>query len=171
MNLDHEKPLEMFEGLVRKVVWQIALTRNIPWHVQMDDLLQEGRLGLWRAQQVYKPGNHRFTTFAGRDIRWAVKNYIRTQKYLRFSSVHVEDPSTLYDYAPSTEAWPEEIVAAREVLEKLIPLLSTTELEIIKKRFIDDDSWKEVSEVLGLDEQQHKHIVRMIRKKIKDLCP
>lgn len=57
----------------------LKLSRGLPRTVDVDDLVQEGSIGLMRAAERYDPGRGcKFETFAERLIMGAMREYLRT---------------------------------------------------------------------------------------------
>jgi RNA polymerase sigma factor for flagellar operon FliA len=67
--------LEKYYPLVDKLAGQFA--RRLPQHVEFDDLVQEGMLGLLDAAKRYDARNGEFTPFASARIRGAILDSLR----------------------------------------------------------------------------------------------
>lgn len=65
-------------GLVRHVIRRMGL----PTHLDRDDLMQAGSIGLLRAIREHVPERGRFSTFSGKHIRWAVIDELRRMDHL-----------------------------------------------------------------------------------------
>lgn len=67
--------LEKYYPLVRKLAGQFS--RRLPQHVEFDDLVQEGMLGLLDAAKRYDSANGDFMPFASARIRGAILDSLR----------------------------------------------------------------------------------------------
>ncbi len=51
-------------------------------HTEREDLMDAGRIGLWKALQKYNQNNgHLISTYAWRPIRWSIIREIKNRKY------------------------------------------------------------------------------------------
>ena len=62
-------------GLVRRIAYKVA--RRLPRHVEIDDLIQAGMLGLLEAAQRYRASASSFETYAKYRIRGAILDSVR----------------------------------------------------------------------------------------------
>lgn len=82
-------PAEIFERNQRLVAWVLGSIRHRP--CDREDLLQEGRLGLWRAAATWDPARGAaFIAYAKLKIRGAILDAIRANNGL----VHIPRPAT-----------------------------------------------------------------------------
>ena len=70
------------QGLVYNIAWQVR--QRWRHHVEMDDLVQAGNVGLAEAAARYDPSRAQFSTFAYERIRGAMRDFLRKQPWYRF---------------------------------------------------------------------------------------
>jgi RNA polymerase sigma factor for flagellar operon FliA len=67
----HDSDVLLHQGLVRAIAWKIH--RRVPRHVEIDDLIAYGQVGLLQAIRTYDPSlGRKFVTFAWHRIRGAI---------------------------------------------------------------------------------------------------
>lgn len=110
--------LEQFVIQHRPLVKKIALyiKRRLPSHVELDDLLQSGLVGLLEARQHYKPGmGASFDTFASIRIRGAIIDSLRKNSWVSRDTVRnmrrISDAITKIEQRDHHQATTEEIAA------------------------------------------------------------
>lgn len=128
------------KGLVKGIAW-----RYRKFGVPLEDLEQEGLIGLLKAARKYRhvEGVGSLRAFAIPVIRNHIRRHIGTSKNgsLRLSAEHWsmdrEDSNeqTLHDYVPSPGKDPEALYAEKEQVERLLSVLTDKELAVIRHRF------------------------------------
>ena len=75
------------QGLVRSIAWKIR--QKLPEHIDLDDLIAYGNLGLTQAANSFDPEtSHQFTTFAYHRIRGAILDGLRQMSWFNISNYH-----------------------------------------------------------------------------------
>lgn len=75
------------QGLVRAMAWKIW--RRLPPHVDMEDLVAYGQLGLVEAASRYQEGRDaQFSTFAYRRVRGAILDSVSRHKWFSAADYH-----------------------------------------------------------------------------------
>lgn len=68
------------EGLVRMFCYRLGYS---PQHPEWDDVIQAGRIALWRAAETYDATRSHWTTYASRCILNGIRMYYRSQSSLQ----------------------------------------------------------------------------------------
>jgi len=122
-------------GFIRKTAYEIWSTQkelNEAFHIDMDDLIQEGTWSLFGCIDRFDPAKEfQFITYAAIAVRNAMLDYIRSQattfeaRYLN-SIESLDTGSTRYTYAgdPMRQS-PEQIYLAKERLREIHHALAT----------------------------------------------
>ena len=67
-------------------------------HTERQDLMDAGRIGLWKALQKYNRENgHLISTYAWRPIRWSIIREIKSRKFQGFSDFEINKIQRLID--------------------------------------------------------------------------
>lgn len=110
--VDNTKLASLFEenmGLITSVV-QSFRPKN---HEERDELLQIGRIGLWKAHLKYD-GRSAFSTCAWNYIRWEILRYFKRNKIQSDISLDTDIPNThtesLWEYLPDSLSEKEKTV-------------------------------------------------------------
>ena len=135
-----------------------------------DDLYQEGLLGLLSAIYSYRPDkNTAFRTFASVCISNQIKAAIKSansKKNLPFGSLLSIDDTTV----PATESVEDLFIfnETQEVLNSFLSEeLSPLELSVIRL-FLQDMSYKDISENLGVPVKSVDNAIQRIRGKLRE---
>lgn len=109
--LDHQ-------SLVRKIA--LYIKRRLPSHIELDDLLQAGLVGLLEAREHFKPGaGASFATFASIRIRGAIIDSLRKNSWVSRETVKnmrmVSEAINKVEQRNQTQATPELIAAELEI--------------------------------------------------------
>lgn len=138
-------------------VWSSQAERNRSLHISVDDLVQEGSLGLYGCVERYHPhSGNLFLTYAGPAIRNAMLDYIRSQN-VSFEAKNWNGIVSL-DEAAKDEArsehgfivdpmrqTPEQIYLAKERnndIHHALDLIEDREEQYLRYRFGFDDDIK-----------------------------
>ncbi len=146
-------PLELFESqlsLPRIITYKIA--RKFKLQPLVEDLTQEGLLGLWRAANKFDSSKEvKFRTFAEHFIRGACLEYVRQKSgIVRKSKVgffttpfveYVTDDSPQALTIPANDPFP--LIEQRDRLRRQLEDLTEQEFTVISRLFVfeDHDSW------------------------------
>ncbi|MHB1946992.1 MAG: sigma-70 family RNA polymerase sigma factor [Gammaproteobacteria bacterium] len=109
--LDHQ-------ALVRKIA--LYIKRRLPSHIELDDLLQAGLVGLLEAREHFKPGSGAtFVTFASIRIRGAIIDYLRKNSWVSRETIKnmrmVSEAINKIEQRNKTQATSELIAAELEI--------------------------------------------------------
>jgi RNA polymerase sigma factor FliA len=74
------------QGLVRSLAWKIHC--KLPKHVELDDLVSYGQVGLAEAARDYEPGRGQFTTFAYYRVRGAILDGLAKMRWFKPADYH-----------------------------------------------------------------------------------
>lgn len=136
-------------------VWNAQAELNRSLQISLDDLVQEGSLGLFGCIESYNPGSgNLFLTYVAPAIRNAMIDYIRSQN-VSFEAKHLNDIVSLDDLAKDevrskhnfiadpTKQTPEQIYLAQERIDDLhhaLYMIEDREEQYLRYRFgFDDD--------------------------------
>lgn len=136
-------------------VWSAQAELNRSLRISLDDLAQEGSLGLFGCIDSYNPDSgNLFLTYAAPAIRNAMIDYIRSQN-VSFEAKHLNDIFSLDDFAKDevrskhnfiadpTKQTPEQIYLAQERIDDLhhaLYMIEDREEQYLRYRFgFDDD--------------------------------
>ena len=135
-----------------------------------DDLYQEGLLGLLSAIYSYRPDRGTaFRTYASVCISNQIKAAIKSansKKNLPFGSLLSIDDTTV----PATESVEDSFIfnETQEVLNSFLSEeLSALELSVIRL-FLQDMSYKDISEALGIPVKSVDNAIQRIRGKLRE---
>jgi len=138
---DSDSKEKLIKTMLPKIKWlAISISRDLPKSVEIDDLVQEGVIGLLNAIENYDPTKRAsFTTYAMKRVKGA-----------------------MYDYLRRIDWMPRGIRKKLKEVEEAILVLEG------KLQRIPDD--KEIAEYLNMDEKEVKNIKReMARRQIFSL--
>jgi RNA polymerase sigma-32 factor len=105
------------------------------WGVPLEDIVQQGNVGLLRAAKKYDPSREtRLATYAAYWIRAEIRDYVvRAFRVVRLGTTKAERKA-LRAYRTSKDAGPAELAKASglspERIEKLIPVLAAHEMSL-----------------------------------------
>lgn len=136
-------------------VWNAQAELNRSLQISLDNLVQEGSLGLFGCIESYNPGSgNLFLTYVAPAIRNAMIDYIRSQN-VSFEAKHLNDIVSLDDLAKDevrskhnfiadpTKQTPEQIYLAQERIDNLhhaLYMIEDREEQYLRYRFgFDDD--------------------------------
>ena len=180
-NGDNDSEIELFsryKNVLRKISRSFFLIGG-----DIEDLIQEGMIGLYKAIKGYSPSKGvSFSSFASlcikRQIQTAVKR-ASSQKSLILSTAFPitgnleqdedEDDEVIF---PSQEQTPEEEIISRETIKEMKKLikskLSPMEFDVLSK-YLDGKSYKEISVYTGLSSKSIDNALTRIKKKLEFL--
>ena len=143
----------------------------------LDDLIQEGMIGLYKAIRDYDPENENrasFYTFASicidRQLLKAIEASGRQKRKTLDEAVSLTDDE--WESYPDSETIPENIVLekefADELLQKIYKSLSRMEKVVLDLRIRGYD-YREIASILNRSPKQIDNAIQRIRKKIGKL--
>lgn len=82
-----QERMQSCQGLVRSVAWLVG--KKLPPHVDMEDLISYGQLGLAQAARDFDPSvGSQFSTYAFHRIRGAIYDGLSQMNWFRWSDYH-----------------------------------------------------------------------------------
>lgn len=161
-----------YERLVYSV-----LNKKLPAHVNDDDLVQVGRIALWRCAKKYDPDKGKFTTYAYQSIYHSMLRELGKRKAtvsLNMRVDHEEDielQDTIEDFRQSLDN-----LDLRFELEEFLKTLTDRQRIILTKRAIGK-TYVEIAEELGIGKSLVGNEVKMafrlwkkFNEKIEEEC-
>ena len=147
---------------VRKIVWTFRRQHRVPPHVQMEDLMAEGMMGLVEARHRFNPEGHAaFTTFAWRRVTGRILDYLRSQCRKPQVDVNVE-LGTLPDQTSCNLDSAMELQRVLEQAESLPPVLHQT-LQVMMDH---GGRSNECCPVLGVDRHRYVRLRNQVRQQL-----
>jgi RNA polymerase sigma factor (sigma-70 family) len=192
--MNKEQLFEEHMHLVRKTIYKMfPASRQIAarHRMELDDLLQYGYEGLWKACVNYKKGKSSFRTYAINYIRWHVMNGInyygglihfqhkdRKEKikevkfYDLFERAYKEESKSkstlLCEIIPNQNIDIEYEYISNERFKKAIGCLERKQRDILLA-YLKGESQPEIAKRLGVTRQAVTFHYRNAKKKIKEL--
>lgn len=180
-NGDNDSEIELFsryKNVLRKISRSYFLIGG-----DIEDILQEGMLGLYKAIKSYSPSKGvSFSSFANLCIKRQIQTAVRrasSQKSLILSTAfpitgNLEQDEDEEDEViiPSFEQTPEERIISRETIKEMKKQikskLSQMELEVFSK-YLDGKTYKEISLETDLTFKSIDNALTRIKKKLEFL--
>jgi RNA polymerase sigma factor (sigma-70 family) len=177
--------LKIINGVLKYMYGSVSAAYKVAInaHMTMDDLIQIGRIAIWKAEKKYIPKEgHNFESYAFSMIRFDLMKEIRRkgdmisiphkQPYYENSklvsslnvSVGKEDEEQLLNVIPG-ETFNEENVLVRVMFEQRLKRLDKREKKIVIKT-MNGMSQKEIGKEIGLSQV---HVSRMLRGAIEKM--
>jgi RNA polymerase sigma factor (sigma-70 family) len=114
-----------------------------PWHMDFDDLINEGYLGYMAAQRSYNPGKCSFSHWAYVKMRGSILNYLIRKSSRDYQSF---DDLIRKPYTPSPESLILDSIDLQRAMDKLTPRTR----EILWLQYRDGLNHREIGRVYGL---------------------
>lgn len=152
--------------------------------LELDDLVQEGYLGLYAATKNFNPNeNTLFYTYALLSIKSKILNCLRahnSQKYQNLNQslslskpVFGSDDSTLIDYmVDKTIASPDDMIVEKETLDNIYRFLYTLNIELasVFELSLNGFSNIDISKLLDCSCKKVSNNLFRIRKQLQEYC-
>lgn len=150
--------------------------------LSLDDLIQEGSIGLCRAAELYDESKGKFSSYAGLWIKAAIRRALSDKSRMVRVPSHKSadetaqvfvgqlDPTYQGSVNPEIDEVHTETETTHEV-NKLLNKLNSRQRQIIKMKFgIDQDEMKttEIAQELGLTVQAVNSNIRIAMKKMQE---
>ena len=134
-----------------------------PWHMDFDDLINEGYLGYMAAQRSYNPGKCSFSHWAYVKMRGYILNYLIRKS----SRDHLNiDDLIRKPYTPSYESLILDSIDLQRAMSKLTPRTQ----EILWLQYRDGLNHREIGKVYGLAKSSvssiHVKALRVLRREL-----
>jgi RNA polymerase sigma factor (sigma-70 family) len=140
-----------------------ALFRKLPPSVQ-EEALQEMYIDLWNNRFNYNCELGAFSTYAFNRGRAVLKKI--TSNYNRINKINDRIKNLVVSKAKYQE---QNALEISEDVDQILLCLSEQEREIVKLRFINDTSVKEIAKTMNFSEQKVYYIIRRIKDVAKNL--
>ena len=148
-----DKLIEENIGLVYSIIRRL---QYVPSIVDEDDLLQIGRIALWKALETYDDQTPCFSTYAYKTIYTDIISYLRTYSAQKRQPVLL--PAIEEDFASKVE-----FNITFDMLD-----IDEEEKSIFKDKYVDRLSNKEISEKYGKSLGQVKYLIGQIKNKLRE---
>jgi RNA polymerase sigma-70 factor (ECF subfamily) len=127
------------------------------------DIAQETFLRLWSSPVAAEPPAAR--------LKWAYQTSTRLAiDHLRRRRLGVEVPATFQSDAPDAAAGAEAVIDARKWLERLVAMLSATELEVAILSRVDRLTQDEVAEVTEMSSRSVRRVLARLDRHLEGLA-
>ena len=165
-----EKVLVEFKPLVSSIARRYFLMG-----AELDDLVQEGMIGLYKAIQTFDSSKSSFKTFASLCINSQIKSAIKSANNLKnkfLNEVMLEDNEEKMYLIFSEEPNPEDRVINQEnykiIKNEIATKLSLLEKQILKQ-YLLGKSYDQIAKTLCIDKKSVDNGLNRIRKKLQHL--
>jgi len=139
--------------------------------IEPDDLVQEAHLGLVRAATHYDPTRGvRFTTYAFRCCWRACLDAVRSAQARRATASRQVKPlkaTANWEDRPSRDAAPTDLAAAHEIWTRAMSLLGERERKLLRQRFEQGRSYRELACLNGCGRAQMARMERAALARIR----
>ena len=162
--------LDEWQPRIKGLAWHRI--RKGGCHVALDDLVQVGRIGLWRAVERYD-GVREFEPFAVRTIYChmlaeirghdCLKAHVRAAGMEKVVHVNIDDVSESELQDPRTPCDALEISQAR----KFLPLLPESWQRVIEMRYDQELDWAAIGAATGQGGDAAKQMCHRAQKKLR----
>ena len=145
VKVDVNALVHKYERLVYSV-----LTKKLPAHVGDDDLVQVGRIALWRCAKKYDPDKGKFTTYAYQSIYHSMLRELGKRKATVSLNTPVigEDDIELQDTIEDFRQSLDNLDVKFE-LEEFLETLTERQRAVLKRRAIGE-SYSEIADHMGI---------------------
>jgi RNA polymerase sigma factor (sigma-70 family) len=172
--------IQAHEPLVYLVLRRMYRTGQIAQWVEHDDLMQAGRIGLWKALKRYDPAAGRFSTFAIPTVWGEMMRYQRDTgpqhgwhrahgQVAQIDSLHREttDSSTLGDTLVALDDTQQAAIdrARLAAVHRIARSLKSAE-RVAAKCVLTDRPQREISDTLGCSQVHASRLTRRVRAKL-----
>lgn len=162
INVDTDALVRKYENLVHSV-----LVKKLPAHLGDDDLVQVGRIALWRCAKRYDPDKGRFSTYAYKAIYHSMLKELGKRKAVISlnTPVDAEEESELQDLIIDPKQNFEGVELKFE-LEDFYKELTLRRQEILKRKIVGMTR-KEIARDLNVSEDTIEREMKKIKTQWK----
>lgn len=154
-------PLAHYGLVVHLARKRHASVQHFGLQIDLDDLIQEGLVGLLAAARRFDPDRGTaFSTFAYPFIKGAIEDYVQSLDLVHRGS---EDPPPLSTPAEQEQDW-----LAQAVQHCLQTALEAVERQVLVLRMWEENTLAEIGKILGRPVQTIFNIELRSRRKMKD---
>lgn len=135
---------------------------------ELDDLVQEGDIALLSAVRSFSEEKSSFRTFANLCVTRAISSFVKSAAVAKRIPSGLIDPIEDTDF--SDKASPESIIIEKEDYKNLTNRIKLTLSELEYKvlcEFLQDSSYTDISNKLGISVKSVDNALRRVREKIK----
>lgn len=169
-NLDVEKLLESYKPLVISIARRYYLAG-----AELDDLIQEGMIGLYKGIITYdKNKNDSFTNYASLCIKRQIISAIKKSNSLKYSFFQdlINEDDFYINEIPAIDENPESKIIIKEdfsnLKQEILTKLTEFEKNVLKE-YLNGKSYDEIALKLGLNKKSVDNALSRIRNKLNYL--
>lgn len=169
-----KKLVEQYLPLANKLAFQKK--KNLPKHIDIEDLRSAAYLGLVEAANRYNPDvGVNFSTFAYPRINGAIIDYLRDLGWFKKGNSHyilsLDSSESGYECTLSdTIKAKKESNDCMEILEEISRNLDDQAKSVLKHYFIDELSMQEVGDKFGVSEGRISQLIKEYKSRICSEC-
>lgn len=153
---ERKETIEGNIGLIYMVVYQMGINEQ-----DFDDMVGVGSVALIRAIDSHKEtSDGELSSYVCKSVRNAVLNAIRDESKHNFD----EEIDVASNYSFENE------VAAKDLIEQIIRGLDAQERKLVRLRFVECYTIKQISNIIGLTYHQVEYTLKKIRNKAKKIA-
>ena len=185
---DPEAVIAQYEPLIQKIANRYIPVLEKHSAVDMDDLLQAGRIAVLRAQKRYDPsGDASFLTYIFKSVKWGIWRTlgINNAGVLPPIMRSLDEPikedsdSTISDFIPDPNIQPfdESIIddetrleTIKQVRDAVSRLKSNTEREIIERVHLSGEAKESAADAMGIKINTFRNYERNARDHLRRDC-
>lgn len=169
-NLDVEKLLESYKPLVISIARRYYLAG-----AELDDLIQEGMIGLYKGIITYDSSkNDSFTNYASLCIKRQIISAIKKSNSLKYSFFQdlISEDDFYINEIPSIDENPESRIIIKEdfsnLKQEILAKLTDFEKKVLRE-YLNGKSYDEIALKLGLNKKSVDNALSRIRNKLNYL--
>lgn len=163
INVDADALVRKYEPLIHSVI-----AKKLPTYLGDEDLVQVGRIALWRSAKRYDPDKGKFSTYAYKAIYHLMLKELskRKSEVSLNTTVEGDEECELQDLIPDLKSTLEG-TELRFELEDFYKTLTPRRQEIIKRK-ADGQTHYEIAKAMGYSYEWVYKEMKKIRKQWKD---
>lgn len=159
--MDRRDEIEAIIPAVRATIRRMF--RDLPSHVDIDDLVQEGLLRVLKYADRWQPGRGTFSGYALQHAVWGALDYIREQRAGSRTEPRLE-PRSFDTLTEAEEPAADEVAAADEAWERKLwemvdDGLTRVQASTLRRYCLDGVSWAEIARTDGVSDSAVAHRV------------
>lgn len=154
------------EGLIYEAVFQYYPGLKIT-----DDIMQLGRIGLWRAARTFDESKGSFAHYAVLNVRYMIGVHFRDSAFnkraINDTAAHLEDPVPGFDDAVLGDTIPAQPYHSFVDWEGIKSALKERDLEILGYMMAGYNN-REIGEKIGVGRERARQLTDRIKKIVKE---
>ena len=163
---DSEAFAALVESYKRLIYWHISHSASTVPDSDVEDLFQEGLVGLFKAVRTYDGVSSAFATYASSCISHSVISAVRRYRKQNGDFVPLDETDLVSGHSPESEILDRE--SSSLLYERVFSILSRYERSVFEL-YLTDHSYAEIARSVGKSEKSIANAVCRIRKKLRDL--